>query len=184
MPDETNLSWLSPPPANAPSHSDRSAHVFYAISADITNMDRCAFRKTPLYQVWVHLHNRLPPIPNVSIVERDDATPECQTLHDATACFRGVERPLNDNSEGNNVVTYVLKPKASVAYEPRFGAPIQAREIPDGYVLTVQVVLGDSLQDSGYPVSGVVTRIELVECDPANDKMPKNHSERYGGQLW
>ena len=110
--------------------------------------------------------------------------PEYQTLHDATACFNGVERPINDNENGNNVVTYVLKPRVSVRYKVRFGAPIAAKVLPDGFVLTVQVVLKEALQVEGIEIMGQVTRIELVESDPLNITLPKDHSERYGSQLW
>lgn len=184
MPDEVPVHWQSPPPVNAPSPDNQSEAVAYDISNDITSRDSPNFQLTPIFQVWSHLHGQVPPIKNVSILEFDEVKPTLQTLHDATSCFKGINRPINKQENGNEVVTYVLKPETTVEYEPRMGAPIRANILGDGYVLTVQIVLKPSLQLEGNNIRGRVTRIEIVESDAANDSLPKNHKDRYGDRLW
>jgi len=184
MPEETQNDWQNPPPVIAPSPEDKTVMVEYDISTDISGTDKDNYRRTPLFQVWAHLHGEPPPIKNVSIIENDKVQPTYQTLSDATACFIGINRPINDQENGSKVITYVLKPEYTVEYEPRMGAPIRAKKLNADYVLTVQIVLNSSLQLEGKRLSGRVTRLEIVECDTANDRLPKNHANRYGDMLW
>lgn len=183
MPQE-ELEWQSPPPVEAPSPNDKSSVIALEISNDISGRGKGNFTLTPLFQVWTHLHGTPPPIKNVSILKSDKLEPTYQTLSDATSCFRGINRPINTQQNGNEVITYVLKPEATVKYDPRMGAPIRAQSLEGGYVLTVQIVLSASLQKEGNGISGRVTRLEVVECDAANDELPKDHTNRYGDRLW
>lgn len=183
MPEEAP-EWQSPPPVEAPNPDDKASVIRLEVSNDICGRGKENFLLTPIFQVWTHLHGSPPPIKNVSILESDELKPTYQTLNDATSCFRGINRPMNKQENGGDVITYVLKPDATVRYQPRMGAPIRAQSLQDGYVLTVQIVLSASLQKEGNGISGRVTRLEVVECDVANDELPKDHNSRYGDRLW
>jgi len=183
MPEEVP-EWQNPPPVEAPHPDEKTSIIKLEISNDIVGRGKENALRTPLFQAWTHLHGCPPPIKNVSILDSDSLKPTYQTLNEATSCFRGINRPINTQKNGSEVITYVLKPEATVRYEPRMGAPIRAQSLKNDYVLTVQIVLNTSLQKEGSDIDGLVTRLEVVECDAANDELPKNHSSRYGDRLW
>lgn len=153
MSDEPD--WRRPPSIVAPCHSDRSIMVRYKISDDLTGARRSNWRKSPLYLVWAHLVGSLPPLANVSAVERDEIKPTICTLNDAIACFQGVNRPHLMEDEGESVLVYVLKISGTLEYAVRMTCPIRAVPFPDAAVLTVQVRLRETLQDSCSGLDGL-----------------------------
>ena len=181
---ETQLDWRNPPNITAPSPDKGGAEIYLEVSNDILSPARNNFRKTPLFQVWTHLLGCPPPIPNVSILEHDDLQPTYQTLHDASSCFKGIKRPINNQENGAEVITYVLNPENTVECVPRMGASIRAQKTAPRYLLTVQIVLNGSLQLEGKDIEGRVTRIEIVKVDSVNDRLPIGHENRYGSRLW
>jgi hypothetical protein len=176
--------WRYPPPVEAPSHADKSNIVKYAISEDLTGVNRANWLRTPLYWVWVHLHGKVPPIQNISVLARDQPQPDFTTLLDATACFQGIKRPHLTENNGESVLVYVLKPSVSVEYAARMTCPIRTIITPTDVVLTVHVRLKESLQIPLQGVDGIVTRMEPVAADAVNCNLPVDHATRYAGRIW
>lgn len=126
----------------------------------------------------------LPPIPNVTVVERDGVDVTLCTLLDAIACFQGVNRPHGVENNGDTVLTYVLKVTGSLSHASRLAAPIRAVAAPPNTVLTVQVALRDSLQGLDSTLDGLVTRLEPVVVEPESVTLPAGHTERYSRRCW
>lgn len=133
---------------------------------------------------WAHLCGQLPPINAIKILEKGDLVPTISTLHDATACFQGIERPHLMEDNGDNVVVYILKPDVTIQFASAMACMARALKPAIPFVLTVQVVLAKSLHDCPNGVSGIVTRIEPVACDPENNNLPVDFSTRYRTQCW
>lgn len=168
----------------APCHSDRSIIVKYEASDDLIGRRGPQFLYTPIYMYWAHLCGQLPPINAIQKLAEGSMIPTLCTLADATACFQGIERPHLKDDNGDNVVTYILKPAISIEFASAMACMARAMKPPVPFVLTVQAVLAKSLQQCSNEISGLITRIEPVNCDSGNDNLPVDYQSRYRMQCW
>jgi hypothetical protein len=176
--------WSNPPIVEAPCHSDRSKPVRYGISDDLTGVRTRNFRHTPLFMVWAHLIGELPPINAIGKLADSEITPTLCTLADATACFQGVQRPHSREPNGDNVLTYVLKPKVTIEFASDMACLARAVSPSVAFALTVQVVLAQTLHDEIKGVTGLITRIEAVACDLGDPTLPVEYQDRYRMRCW
>ena len=174
------VSWLCPPIVYAPSAKNRNDLVRYSISEEFFEKNAYIKRKTPIFQIWVHVVGKLPPINNIDSI---NPIPTLLTLNDSVACFKGINRPCDGENNGDSILIYVLNPMVSILYEANMVCVAKAIRLGN-VVATVQVRLQDSLQDSGETVSGRVTRIEFVAGNGDSPNLPQNADERYNERLW
>jgi hypothetical protein len=177
--------WLNLPVVRAPSATNRTKIVQYAISEQFIGRNSTVVRLSPIFQVWTHVIGELPPINNIQRVTRGTLTPTLTTLADSVALFRGVRRPYDDEEQGESVLVYVLNPEVTIAHETDLACLAKASLVPTDTCLTVQVK-PKSLQIQGESVEGLVTRLEFVSGGREGDSpiLPLRHSDRYLERLW
>lgn len=176
--------WLSPPNITAPDCTPEKAEIEYGISAEFPELASSGRRRTPLFQVWAHAVGQLPPLPNIVRFETKVHHPTLTTLHDAVACFKGVNRPHTGESDGDSILVYVLNPEVSIKYLPSMVCVAESLVVPKHTVLTVQVAPSGTLQETSSGVSGILTRMEFVSSTPEEPQLPVNHADRYGQRCW
>ena len=192
--------WLQPPLVAAPNPWDRSKTVAYEVSPTYVRTLFAGNRLTQIYWLWTHVVGQLPPIPNISWLHSRPVVPSLTTLADSVACFRGVQRPYDDEETGDSVLLYVLNPAVSIARDVNLVCLAKAARVPSNTCLTVQVRPSVALQsqksalnggvtrsfDTVEPeaVHGVVTRLELISGDGGTPILPKRFGERYVERLW
>lgn len=103
---------------------------------------------------------------------------------DAHACFQGVNRPYDTESDGGSVLVYVLQPKISIAYKASMACVARSVTVPEDTVLTVQIRPSSTLQKSQPGIDGIVTRLEFVSSEGKANALPVDHDGRYSKQLW
>lgn len=187
MPFGTSRHWLRPPMVQAPSAKERGKSVTYAISEDYLYSHRGVSRLGPIFQMWAHVVGELPPINNISRIDRLPVKPTLTTLADSVACFRGVKRPYDDEENGDSVLIYVLNPTVTVIRDSGMVCLAKAAKLPDDVALTVQVKpskIADLQGRNKLLHDGVVTRLEFVPGDGGAPNLPKGHKERYVERLW
>ncbi|WP_299968422.1 hypothetical protein [uncultured Roseobacter sp.] len=139
-------------------------------------------RLTPIFQMNAHIYGRLPDINLISQVANSDPTTDLTTLNDAVACFEGIERPHDDERNGDTVLVYVLQPAVTIERTVSMACQASAAVPPKSSVLTVLVRTNLDLQDGEGAIDGSITRIEWVVA--GNDGLPKSHETRYTTQHW
>ena len=81
----------------------------------------------------------LPPINNIARVNRGNDVPTLMTLEESVACFRGVNRPYDDEAKGESVLVYVLNPVVTLEYIWDLVCIAKSVRVPSNTCLTVQV---------------------------------------------
>jgi len=177
--------WLEFPLVTAPSSEDRSRLVSLQISRHFVTNNAHIHRRTPIFQLWGHVAGEVPPIPNSSVLSRPPLVFVPETVEKSVACFRGVNRPYDEEVNGDDVLVYVLNPSISLAYEPSLVCLAKPVSVPPTTCATVQVKsLREPLQIGDIEVRGTVTRIEFVRGDGGTPCLPVNHQHRYSQRLW
>ena len=150
--------WLAFPTVRAPNTKLGEPNFTFVVSDIFIQRNSANNRTTPILQLWAHVIGQLPPINNIDKVAGSSITPTLLTLNDATACFRGINRPHDDEENGNSVLVYILNPKVSIQFEPSMTCQARSVVVPPNAVLTVQVrpTYGGQATDQG--VNGIVTR--------------------------
>lgn len=177
--------WLELPLVEAPSPDDKEKLITLQISDEFIGKNALARKRTPIFQLWAHVVGELPPINNIAYLSKFQVRPQICSLKESVACFRGVQRPLDNEDDGQSVLTYILNPLVSIAYEGHMVCVAKAVKVPALTAATVQVRPVEGLQIDGKNVSGTVTRFEFVTGENAgNVVLPEGYLERYGGRLW
>lgn len=175
--------WLDFPLVTAPGAARKETCKFAISPTFITKLSgnrRC----TPIFQLWAHVIGELPPINNIGKVASASPTPTLSTLHSAVACYRGLKRPHDKESDGCSVLIYVLNPTVSIKFLPDMACLATPVNVPKNTVLTVQVRPDFTLQSSNVDINGVVTRLEFVSSANAEPTLPEGVDERYAELLW
>ena len=177
--------WLTPPLVTAPSGANKLELVNYKFSAEFFEKSAYIKRRSAIFQLWTHVVGSLPPINAIAFLAQFPVVPTITTLHDSVACFKGVNRPYDGESDGNSVLTYILNLPVSIAYEPHMVCVAKAVTLSKNLTATVQVRLIEALLVGGISVTGQVTRIEFVPGTiSGNTLLPERYSERYRERLW
>jgi hypothetical protein len=109
----------------------------------------------------------------------------------ATACFRGVLRPVAMDDNGYDVFAYVHKPTHSYQYVPSMSQCIVPLKVPVDVVFVTYMKL-DYPEGRPYgkdafsktPVQGIVTHWDFVESDPTDSTLPVNFGGRFRQRMW
>lgn len=176
--------WLEFEETEAPNPDKGKAPLKVALSKEFINTNFELRKLTPLFQAWCHLFGKMPPINNISKVENSETPPSLLTLGDATACFGGINRPHDNEENGDSVLVYVLEPTISIEYSASMVCLAQPVPVPENTVFTVLVRQNHPLQNEYGDVNGIVTRLEQVLCSPDNNRLPKNYESRYLERFW
>ena len=159
------MSWLKLPDVKAPG-LDRKATVTYRISPEFVQKNTNINRATPVMQLWAHVVGQLPPINNIGRLATGKPVPTTTTLHQSVALFQGLNRPHDDEKDGDSVLVYVVNPAVTIAYQTDMVCVARAVPLPKNTVLTVQVRLKHPLLQEDSQLDGVITRLEFVSSDP------------------
>ncbi|TIV31405.1 MAG: hypothetical protein E5V90_07370 [Mesorhizobium sp.] len=176
--------WLNFETTTAPNPDKKKDPLTIAISPLMVEGTLAQNRRTPIYQAWTHVLGKLPPINNIGKVASAKPPPTVTTLHDAVACFGGLQRPHDDEKDGASVLVYVLAPTISVEYSPSMVCLARTVKVPSNTVLTVQVRPYFPLQGVPEGINGLVTRIEPVFAEPGDSRLPARFETRYGQRFW
>jgi hypothetical protein len=110
--------WLRFPETTlAPSPDDRSQPCTFAISSNDTTKAARAGRRQMAFELWSAVLG----VPHQFQGSRNATRPEpCDltSLRYAHACFRGIERPLAEDNDGENVLAYITRPRFFYEYDP------------------------------------------------------------------
>lgn len=176
--------WLKFETATAPTPHNRNESMNVGISPEIPLTFNDTGRRTLIFQIWCHVFGELPPINNIAKVENSPEPPTLLTLKDSKACFRGIERPHDNEENGESVLIYVLKPKVSVEYSPSMVCLAQPVTVPSNLVITVQVRQNFTLQSHNAGISSWVTRFEPILSAQDDNNLPLRYDSRYAERLW
>ncbi len=182
--------WLRPPTVEAPSPDNRTKTVGYKISEQYMYALQGISRLGPIFQLWAHVVGDLPPINNISPLNRGLVKPTLTTLADSVACFRGVNWPYDDEGNGDSVLVYVLNPAVTIIREADLVCLAKSAKVPPNTALTVQVkpiksTDGADLHGANKALHvGVVTRLEFVPAEAGSPALPVDHARRYTLRLW
>lgn len=168
---------------------DPNQSVFYRFSKRDVEKAHQARRRQPILDAWSMVFGEAPPLPNISSTTAE-FDGRLTSLRDATACFRGVKRPMADDDNGFNVVAYITKPKLYFRSVPDMVCVARVARVPDDLVFVTYVRLDhpvSSVPAAGFgadATKGTVTHWEFVEADPSDPTLPTQHRERYRKRLW
>lgn len=169
-----------------PSPFSKSLRGTYRISEAEVRKALSNNRRQPALDLWSMVLGELPPMPNVSRYSATVPMLKQQALPHAHAAFRGVRRPVGDDTRGFDHVVFITKPCVHFIYEPDMVCMVKPQEIPADVVLATYVKLDfpDGRPNSArskVAINGIITHWELVESDGL---LPVQSSERYRKRLW
>jgi hypothetical protein len=176
--------WLEYPTTTAPNPDKSKDNLTLRLSPELVSQHFAGRRLTPLFQAWCPLFGELPPINNIGKVAKAVPPPTLTTLHDAVACFGGIQRPHDKEQNGDSVLVYVLNPPVSIEFSPSLVCMAQPVQVPVNSVLTVQVRPNFPLQQGRDGVEGLITKIEYVFGDERDSRLPRDYDSRYGKNFW
>ena len=170
----------------------RELAAFYRVAQSDVHKALALNKRQPLLDLWSCVIGEVPPFPNAnarwgSLVGKGTLT----SMADATACFRGLKRPLSDDDRAFDCYAFVSKPKKRFIYEPSTVCSVKLVDVPDDLVHIAYVRCdypagrprrGDDQQDSSSV--GVVTHWHFVEADPTNPELPIDFRDRYRQRIW
>lgn len=163
---------------------DKKTQLTFTVSQEFIDIHLDIRRLTPLFMLATHVFGALPPINAIAKLESANPSPTLMTLLDAHACFEGIERPHDDEDNGDTVLVYVLKPVTTIEYRANLSCVAEAAKPPNSSVLTVLVRTNGALQDGNVSLDGHITRIEWVLSSPDDNNLPKAHETRYRIRHW
>ena len=188
LPDlRAKVPWIDFPLVQAPSAEDRNKSAFYEISDEFIIRHFNNRRRVPIFQGWVHLAGRLPPIPNINSSMHRANVARMLSVQNASACFRGVKRPQGDEPFGSSILVYVVNSALTITYQSDAHCAARAAPSPTDTVLAVHVSPGKQVvnyQDSSHMIDGVIIHWEFVRSDNTDRDLPRDYSTRYSKQLW
>jgi hypothetical protein len=177
--------WLDfPATIVALSPFGKSQTCRFRLSREDATKAALARRLQPIWEVWSVVIGEPPPVPNVRVwgvnVPADEGL---TTLVEAHACFRGINRALAEDDNGDDVIAFVLKPRFFYEHATNLVCAAAKRATPEGLVFVVHARL-DVPCESDVATIGVVTHGGFVASDPADPLLPEHHSSRYKTRLW
>jgi hypothetical protein len=164
---------------------DKSKPCRFRVSREDASKAARARRLQPIWDIWSAVIGEPPPVPNVRIWGVNVPAEEgLTTLVEAHACFRGVNRALAEDDNGDNVVAYILKP--SHFYEhvtTNMVCAASKRPTPQDLVYALHVRL-DIPCDLESATIGVITHGGFVRVGSEDSLLPEDHASRYTSRLW
>ena len=174
--------WVQlPERVTAPSPEDRTIPAIFRLASANSIKMALAGRRQLIFELWSVVLGVAPPVPGVERRNRRIAG-DLTCLHNAHALFRGIERPLAEDDQGADVLSYVLKPEWFYEYDPHMVSVASKVRVPEGLVFVTYARL-DTAADGNGP-RGTVTHWGFVEVDRSNPELPVDFSTRYRNRLW
>ena len=175
-----NTAYLRFPKSSAaPAPHDKSKSCSWRIDATSVHNDFRLNMWSTCLDLWARVLGERPPIwGNV-----EDPKCELKGIAFANACFLGVNRPIGEDNQGNDVLAYIVKPEWYYIHEPSMTGVVKLRTVPLDLVFVVYVKLDAPYNDGGGN-EGVVTHWSTVESDKLNPYLPRDHSKRFSHRLW
>jgi hypothetical protein len=145
-------------------------------------------RRQPALDLWSCVIGNSPP--QVGVEPLPNGT-QLLGFANATACFRGVLRPLASDDNGYDVFAYVHKPQYTYRYVPSMSRCIVPHKLPVDVVFVTYMKL-DYPEGRPYgkdafrktPVQGIVTHWDFVEADALDPTLPTQFGSRYRQRMW
>jgi len=178
------IAWIDLPLVKVPDPAGHGTLLTAKISDETIHRLYRANRKTGLWQAWGHLAGELPPIPNISIIRGTVPKGGLSGLDLAVACFKGLNRPHRNESDGQSVITYILNPTHTIAMHSSMVCVARVAPAPSNTVLAVYMRPQDALHPPLDGISGIITGWEFIPADADAVSLPEDFSERYGEELW
>ena len=175
--------WVElPERVTAPSPEDRTIPAIYRLAVADTIKMAAAGRRQLIFELWSVVLGVPPPVPGVDHRNRG-VTGDLSCVNDAHALFRGIERPLAEDDQGENVLAYVTRPRWFYEYDPDMVSVALKVPVPKDllFVTYARLEAGNSGSEG---VRGTVTHWGFVEADHKVPDLPVNFSARYGSRLW
>lgn len=182
-PEKPHLNAL--PDVLAPCPDTGQGEVLLAVSKSTVDKLVVARRRTDLFMGWAHLVGEMPPVNNAELVRRaDHPTSAIRSIADTHACFKGVNRPYDQDGTGKDIYVFIISSPHTVRWQSDMRTVCGIHPTPDGTLLTVQVRKGTSLQECAPGIWGVIAKWEFVNADRERTEYPEGFDERYGSLLW
>jgi hypothetical protein len=175
--------WLVfPETVSAPSRTHKSIPCIYRLGiSDVMKM-AWARRRQPIFELWGCVLGRPPPVPGCRQRNRRVAG-QLLGLSAAHALFQGIERPLAEDDDGENVLAYVTKPQFMYKYDPDMVSVALKVPVPQDVVFVVYVRLNSPNGDPKAMI-GTITHWGFVEADENDPTLPTDYASRYRSRLW
>lgn len=172
--------WIQlPTTIRARSPDDRNQVCRVRVNRDDVVKAAANRRRQPAYEFWSVLNGKAPPVPH----RVENADHGLMSLFDAHACFKGVRRPIAEDTDGDGILAYILKPNTFFMYEPRPPLVLCLKEeVPADLVFVAYVKLDIPVETNA--TKGVLTHWQFVEADPRDGRLPLEFDQRYVRQLW
>lgn len=181
--------WLDLPQLiRAKSWEDPTKMSFFRVAREESVKAARTGRRSPVFEFWSVVHGTPPPVPNVDWHLNLAVKGALTKLEHAHACYRGWNRPCDEDDNGVSAVTYVLKPKVFYGFVlDSLGGmvcPARKRVVANDVVFTVHVRLDIPLEPSVPTCAGVITHWGFVEASPEDPSLPIDFATRYDDRLW
>ena len=177
-----NAPWLQFPSFVASrSPADHSCSLTWRIDSCSVHEDfRINLRQSTL-DLWSRVLGRCPPMPGAMLQLGEN---KLMSLADAHACFLGVNRPFDEDDNGENILAYVIKPRVCFEYKPSLSGVAKLMILPTDVVFVVYVKLDVAYNLFIANPGGVVTHWSTVEADTIESRLPRDQLVRFGKRLW
>lgn len=130
----SSRAWLDfPATIVARSPFDKGQTCRLRLSREDATKAALAHRLQPIWEFWSIVIGEPPPVPNVKVWGVNVPAEEgLTTLVEAHACFRGINRALAEDDNGDDVVAFVLKPRFFYEHAANLVCAAAKRATPEG----------------------------------------------------
>lgn len=147
-------------------------------------------RYQPIFDLWTYVFGQIPPVPNVSKISAQ-LPKKLISFPDAHACFRGVKRPVGEDTNGYDTIIFIIKPEFILERKPSLVCMIAPRPFPSDLVCAVYVTLDHpswgrlgTPATAQSPARGIITHCQILESDARATDLPIDFDKRYRKRLW
>jgi hypothetical protein len=174
--------WLNfPTTVSAPSPFDRLQACSFRIAKVDVVKAALARRREQAFSLWSIVLGMPPKVPLWSAFCNTDGL---TSLSDAHACFQGLKRPCAEDSIGDSLVAYILKPKFFYVYEPSMTCVAKKEDVPGDVVFAVYARMDEPARQGRSPIKGVLSHWHFIDADKRNLSLPIGFDTRYSRRLW
>lgn len=186
-------SWRDvPSTVLARSTHSRDLASFYRVAQADVQKALAVNRRQPLLDLWSCVIGEVPPFPNaLSRWGKNLSKRTLISMADATACFRGLKRPMGGDDRGFDCYAFVSKPTHRFVYEPDMACSIKLVDVPCDLVhiayLRCDFPAGRPTNGNDHQNTasvGVITHWHFVEADPTDLSLPIDYRDRYRQRIW
>lgn len=148
-------------------------------------------RRQPTFDLWAGVVGQPPPVAGVTLSLPGGREATLHPLSSATACFRGLKRPVNDDVTGYDMFAYVHRVDYTFKFVPSMSRCVTIAEVPRDLVFVTYAKfdypLGRPHGPNAHPhghVLGVITHWGFVEASAKSPSLPVDFETRYRKRMW